>query len=463
MNPFFIKFTNTEPKYKQLSEHIRQLIISGVLSHQYKLPSIRKLAKDLRINSVTVVSAYKNLEKEGFVYSMVGGGTYVIGENIMNDDEFTNSTKHMVIFDFATSSPSPHFFPVNSFKSTINEVLDRDGGFAFNYQETGGYYPLRQSLQQLLLNYKINIHPEYIHITSGGQQGLDMVAKTLLTEGDYVIVEEPCYPGALASFISRGAKVIGVPIRQHGMDLKLLEKKLKESVPKFIYVMPDFQSPTGYQYDLKHRRKILELANKYNTLVVEDDHFSDLNYYMDNIPPLKALDTENRVIYIKSFSKVFMPGLRLALLVAPNFISEPLREAKQFSDVSSSGLLQRAFDLYLRRDLWTSHVKKVKNIYQVRCQTTVRILEKKLPSYVSFTKPNGGLSIWVQLPTGFSAYELANEAKKRGIIIAPGNDFFINKRDNFFRLSFSNLVEKELETGIELLVELIKSYKKEKI
>lgn len=454
-----IEFKHSGSKYKQLTEHIKYLIIKGTLSHHQKLPSIRNLSSYLHVNNVTIVNCYKTLEQEGYAYTIQGSGTFVIADNNLfdiNEEYSDNYTSVNIKYDFASSSPSPYFFPVNTFKGLLNEVLERDGGFAFNYQEAGGYLPLRQSLRELLKGYKINVPHQYVHVISGGQQGLDVISKTLLTEGDYVFTEEPCYPGALATFSSRGAKIIGIPIRKNGIDLQILEDRFKKYRPKFIYVMPDFQSPTGYQYDQIHRRKLLDLAIKYNTFIVEDDHFADLNYSNNNILPLKALDTENIVIYIKSFSKVFMPGLRLALLVAPPMFNAPLKDAKQFSDISTSGFLQRAFDLYLRKDLWSDHVNKVKKIYQLRCQTTVHSLEKKFPSSVSFTKPTGGLSVWVQLPPNLQASEVAKIAEQQGIAILPGDEFFTDKKTNFFRISFTTLVEKDIEKGISALATIIK-------
>jgi DNA-binding transcriptional MocR family regulator len=459
MDEFLIKFSGKKSKYKELQEHIKHLIISGALPHHYKLPSIRKLANKLDVNPVTIVNCYKSLEREGYVYTISGGGTYVIADNNLtnlNEDFIDQSSTHNIKYDLASSSPSPLFFPVKTFKNLLNEVLERDGGFAFNYQESEGYLPLRQSLQSLLTEYKIKVSHHYIHVITGGQQGLDVIAKTLLQEGDYVFTEEPCYPGAIATFSSRGAKVIGIPIREKGIDLVILEKELKKYNPKFIYVMPDFQSPTGYLYDLTHRKKLLELANKYSFTIVEDDHFADLNYSQTKLPPLKALDINDNVIYIKSFSKVFMPGLRLALLVAPPLFNEPLQEAKQFSDISTSGFLQRTFDLYLRKGLWNEHVNKVKLIYQRRCQSMLSALERHFPSCVKFSKPQGGLSIWVQLPEILKAKELQKVALKKGISITIGDDFFIQRKENFFRLSFTNLSEKEIEKPIKELASIIK-------
>lgn len=461
MEQFKIVFTENKSKYKQLQEHIKNLIISGVLPHHFKLPSIRKLAAFLGVNSVTVVNCYKNLEQEGYAYTIQGAGTYVIADNTLDGSKEDISTEDKNInirYDLASASPSPLYFPVAAFKGLLNEVLERDGGFAFNYQESEGYLPLRQSLRELLTAYKINVPHQYIHVISGGQQGLDMISKTLLQEGDFVFTEEPCYPGAKASFSSRGAKIVGVPIRERGIDLIFLENKLKFHRPKFIYVMPDFQSPTGYLYDLNHRRKLLEIAQKYSVPIVEDDHFADLSYLTTKLPSLKALDTRDNVIYIKSFSKVFMPGLRLALLIAPPLFNEPLQEAKQFSDISTSGFLQRAFDLYLRKGMWENHVNKMKLVYQRKNQAMLKALEKNFPTSISFTKPKGGLSIWVQLPPSLDASELKELSLKEGISILEGKDFFLEPKTNYFRLSFTALKENEIEEAILLLSKITKKW-----
>ncbi|WP_350344770.1 PLP-dependent aminotransferase family protein [Proteinivorax tanatarense] len=462
MDKYNLVFNSSSPKYLQLSEHIKGLITSGKLTNHYKLPSIRKLASHLKVSTSTVVQCYNNLEQDGFLYKKTGGGTYVIGDNNITSlkEEFSDiSLENSVPFDLASATPSPVFFPVKTFKELINQVLDRDGGYAFNYQEEGGYLPLRQSLSSMLSNYKIYATSQEISIITGGQQGIDIVATALLEKDDYVIIESPSYPGAVASFNSRGANIIEVPIRKSGIDLIQLEKTLAQYNPKLMYLMPDFQSPTGYRYDLNCRKKVVELANKYNTFIVEDDHFSDLNYTSTPLPPLKSLDNKDKVIFIKSFSKVFMPGLRLALMLPPSSLYRQLNDVKKHTDISTSGLVQRAFDLFLREGLWEEHIKSTKHIYARRFSTALKMLERTLPWEVPFTHPSGGLCIWVTLPQQYDSQTLYFEALKKGVAILPGNRFYLNNNQhNSFRLSFTSVTEQEIEKGTKVLGNTVKQF-----
>ncbi|WP_353892278.1 PLP-dependent aminotransferase family protein [Proteinivorax hydrogeniformans] len=462
MKDFYLSFDESSPKYLQLTKHIKELITSGKLTNHYRLPSIRRLSQHLKVSTSTIVQCYNNLENDGFVYKKVGGGTYVIGDNnksMLKEDFSDISLESKVPYDFASASPSPVFFPVKTFKELLNRVLDRDGGYAFNYQEQGGYLPLRQSLTSMLTNYKIYVTAQEVSIITGGQQGVDIIAKALLEKNDYVVVEKPSYPGAIASFNSRSANIIEVPIRQKGIDLIQLEKVLAQYKPKLMYLMPDFQSPTGYQYDLKSRKKVIELANKYNTYIVEDDHFSDLNYTSNSLPPLKSLDTMDKVIFVKSFSKAFMPGLRLALMIPPSSLHNQLNEVKQHTDISTSGLVQRAFDLFLREGLWDVHIKSTKQIYARRFSTALKMLERTLPWEVPFTHPTGGLCIWVSLPHNYNSQTLYYEALKKGVAILPGHRFYFSQNQhNTFRLSFTSVTEQEIAEGTKLLGDTVKQF-----
>ncbi len=361
------------PLYIQLASNIQVLIEENTLEGD-KLPSIRSMSKTLNVNNVTVVNAYKLLEQEGYVYSVKGSGTYIKRNKYVENLPFLEEGDLELMLsgilpiskdsiNFASISPTADLFPIEEFKQALVEVLDRDKGLAFLYPEITGYRPLKQSISKFLMdNYSTFVSEDQILITSGGQQGLDIIAKTLITPGDCILVENPTYSGAIAVFKSRGAKIIGIPMERDGIDISQLESYIKRYNPKFLYIMTNFQSPTTYSYSKEKKEKLLKLSKDYGFYIIEDDFLTDLFFDKVQVYPLKSMDTMDKVIFIKSFSKIFMPGVRIGFVTLPNNLFKNIIKAKHTTDISSSGFLQRAFDLYLRGGYWKSHIKNTKKV-----------------------------------------------------------------------------------------------------
>lgn len=447
------------PLYIQLYESLKTIIENREFTEE-KLPSIRKMAKSLDVNNVTIISAYNLLEQEGYVYSIKGSGTYI---NISELDDYNNKDIELMTsgilsiakdsLDFASISPTEDFFPVDRFKEAMNEVLDRDRGKAFLYPEIIGYEGLRESISDFILeDYNIHCSKDQILITSGGQQGLDIIAKTLIKPGDSIIVENPTYSGAIAAFKSRGANIIGVPMEEDGINTDLLDDYIKKYRPKFIYIMSNYQSPTTYSYSLDKKLNLLYLAKEYDIHIIEDDFLTDL-YFSNKNMPLKAMDQDDRVIFIKSFSKIFMPGIRMGFITLPDCLFKNIIKSKHSTDVSSSGFLQRSFDLYLRKGYWKSHIDFIRDLYEDKYNTMVNQLELLKPYGLSYTKPDGGLSIWVRLPANLDAYALYEVLREDGLAIVPGKIFFVDDSiySNYIRLSFSTVTKEEIIEGINIL------------
>ena len=303
------------PLYQQLAEGIEGMITDGVLLANSKLPPIRKTAEHFGVNSVTIVNAYKLLEKKQLVYSRVGSGTFVsplpvehIPEPVASRNlrSFESGLSMENAINFTSTSLPNEMFPVDAFKEAFNAVLDREKGGAFRYMDSMGYVPLREQLCRYLMNYGIKTSPENVQIISGAQQGIDIISKAMLRYGDVVFVEKPTFYGAAGAFLSRGGKLMEIPLEEDGMDMVILENFLKLYHPRFIYMMAYYQTPTGISYSMEKKRRLLELAEKYDTYIIEEDDFYDFHYDKEPIVPLKALDYKNRVIYIKSFSKILM-------------------------------------------------------------------------------------------------------------------------------------------------------------
>lgn len=448
-----------EPMYLQLYAGIKDLIENGVLNSNDKLPPIRNISDKYGINNITVVNAYKMLEKNGYVYSKVGSGTYVRGNKANGPIDFDSNEVDTIEqgyikmnkseINFSTSTPNPELFPVKEFKEALNEVLDRDGGSAFGYQESQGFYPLRESIKDYLLENELKVDTRDVHVISGAQQGIDVVSKALISFNDTIIVESPTYTGAIAAFKSRGAKIIEIGMKSDGIDIDELESILKTERPKLIYVMTNFQNPTGISYSYEKKFKLLHLAEKYGFYILEDDYLSELRFYGERSTQIKSIDNNNKVIYLKSFSKIFMPGIRLAFLITPDIISRKILSAKHITDISTAGLMQRALDLYLRNRKWEGHIEMMWDIYKKRYDYLVNLLKNEVP-FIKFSEPNGGLHIWAE--TDLDASMFCNMTKQRGALIAPGSVFYLDGRSsNSFRISFAGVDIDEITKGIEIM------------
>jgi DNA-binding transcriptional MocR family regulator len=467
---------STEHLYSQLYNSIKDLIVDKKIKAHEKLPPIRKLADLLGVNNITIVKAYNLLENKNYIYKKVGSGTFVspikdenslsrlggLEEDAYDDIRLMDRGQIQVrenMINFASATPTPQLFPVSDFKEVLNEVLDRDKGLAFGYQESKGYFPLREYIVEYLEFYQINTGIENIQIISGAQQGIDIISKALLKHGDTVIVESPTYTGAIATFESRGVKMIQVPITKEGIDLNKLEEYIEKYNPKLIYTMPNFQNPTGYSYSLETKKGLLELASKKGLIIIEDDYLTDLNFYTNDNVTLKSMDKNENVIYIKSFSKMFMPGLRLGLLIVPINLNNEILVAKQASDISTSSLIQRAFDLYLRKGIWKRHITYMKKNYRERFDVMVKSLERYLPEGTTFVRPQGGINFWIGLADGFSANELYSHGISKDVAFIPGGVFYPEEIDsNYLRLSIADVYPDDIEIGIQKLSETIAKY-----
>ncbi len=464
------------PLYQQLAQQIKNLIFESQLKPDEKLPPIRKLAARLGVNNVTVVNAYRQLEQDGLLYSKVGSGTYVKpyppsrganaltvtppfsgleysipGLNIMDQGQLHIPSGS---YNFASAIPTPELFPVADFKQILNEVLDRDGGSAFAYQEGQGYFPLRESLSRYLKDNGIGADESSIQVISGAQQGIDIIAKSLLKPGDFVITENPTYTGAIAAFKSRGARIVPAVLKEDGISIEYLQDVIEKYRPRLMYIIPNFQTPTGICYSEEKKKALLKLCQAYNIIIIEDDSFTDLSYYTQRLP-IKIMAGADKVIFIKSFSKILMPGLRLAFLLAPNNVIPGLLKAKHSSDISTPGLIQRAFDLYLRKGLWEKHLEYMKEKYQQRYHVMLEAMTNYLPPEITYSKSGGGLSFWLKLPAGGSSNHFYTRCLEKKVIISPGSLFSASdERDSeYFRLSFAGLYPDEIVKGIQALSE----------
>lgn len=442
-----------EHLYEQLFNELKESIVSGELSAHSKLPPIRKFAEILKVNKSIVIKAYDLLEGEDLIYKKAGSGTYVnqIDSNIKKENnKYIQYSSHMI--NLASGTPSEELFPVSDFKTSINYVLDRYKGHAFGYGDSKGDLSLRKVIIEKLIPEGLDITAEQLQIVSGAQQGIDIVSKALLKPNDFIMIEMPTYTGALAIFKSRGCQFLGVEIND-GIDFEKFEATVKNYKPKLFFTMPNLQNPTGYTYTLEEKKKLLFLANKYNFFIVEDDYSSELIFStnVDDKKTLMALDKNGKVIYIKSLSKIFLPGLRLGYLIAPEAIEGLITNAKHTTDISTSGLIQKTFEYFVKQGMWSKQNNLIKKIVLEKYNKTNKILKEYLPKDVTYKKPLGGVNFWLQFDETHDISILIDYLEEKGIVVAPGSLFYLNKmKSKYIRISIASIELEDLEENLKL-------------
>lgn len=452
------------PRYIQLKEALAKLIDDGQLKEGERLPTVRQLASQLGVTPLTVAGAYKELAREGYLVARVGSGTFVSRRAPAGEERAGEWGQAQVevgpgTINFMTSVPTPDFFPVEEFKTAVVEVLDRDGAAVFSYDDSRGFQPLREGFAQLMRARGVVCGADDVQVVSGAQQGLDVIAKALLSPGDEVIVESPTYPGALAAFRSRGAVIREWPLTRAGPDLALLKRIIRSGRPKLLYLMPDFQNPTGYCYTTEERRAISRAAGQAGMYILEEDAFSELDYAGRRLLPLAALAGGRRTIYLKSFSKILMPGLRLAFIILPAELQAAVLAAKQASDIASSGLNQRALDVMLRRGWWDRCVDAMVGVYKERYYCMQRCLHEQLPAAVRWYANDGGLYFWLELPPECDSTAVAAELRQADVLVSPGDEFFPRRSGKqYLRLSCAATGCEDIARGCTILGQVLRRW-----
>lgn len=359
------------------------------------------------------------------------------------------------IISFAGGNPSPASFPVDQVRQITDEVLSENGKVLLQYGATEGYAPLRESVCPYLSTLGVTANPEDTLIISGAQQGIDLLCKALVDPGDVVLVERPTYLAVLHILHTYQAKVVAVKTNEDGLDLEDLEVKTKQYHPKFLYLVPTFQNPTGRTLPLEKRRSIAELAARNNLIVVEDDPYRQLRYRGEALPALHSFDQADCIVYLTSFSKVIGPGLRTGVAVAPASLLRAMVLGKQATDVHSVQLGQAIVDEFLRRGWLPAHLEQARDGYRVQMQAMLDGF-RHFPGNVEHTEPDGGLFIWCTLPEGVDAQPLLAQAVERKVAFVPGASFFADGTgQNTFRLNFSYATPEKIEVGMKILGELL--------
>lgn len=363
------------------------------------------------------------------------------------------------VVSLSAGNPDPEAFPVKEIAEISNDILTNRPIDALQYSVTEGYAPLRNALADYMKNkFSIGRDFDNLIVTSGAQQVMDLATKSLCNEGDTVICEAPSFIGSLNSFRAYNARLCGVPLEIDGMNLEALENALKnEKNVRFIYIIPNFQNPSGVTTSLEKRKAIYKLAQKYDVLILEDNPYGELRVSGEDVPAIKSFDEDGRVIYVGSFSKVLSPGMRIGWTVAPRDIASKLIVCKQGSDVHTNIWAQMVAAEFMQKYDFEQHLERLRNIYRKKIRFTTELLDKYLAPKITYNKIDGGLFIWCKLPDSVNMNDFCKKAIERKVCVVPGNAFLTDEKEqsSCFRINFSTPTNEQLEKGIKILGELI--------
>ncbi|MBR5743095.1 MAG: PLP-dependent aminotransferase family protein [Clostridia bacterium] len=379
--------------------------------------------------------------------------------------EILKVTQDPTVISFAAGNPATESFPAAEFSEILTKILAETPGTALQYGISEGYAPLRESLKRRLREkYGVGRDFDDTIIVTGGQQGIEMTAKTLLNDGDTLICEEPSFLGALNAFRSYNAVLKSAPVEKDGIDLDVLESILrKDARVKLVYVIPTFQNPSGRVMSLEKRKGLLALAEKYRFMILEDNPYYDLRYEGESIPTIKSMDDKGYVVYCGSFSKVLAPGIRVGYVTAPDWMIAKLTVAKQLSDVHTNLLMQMAVDRYMKEYGLDRHIEEILKINVRKRDLMLASLEENCRGFMEIERPFGGLFIWATLPEKYDGTRLCRIAGTYKVAAVPGASFCVDDAKPYpaIRLNFSLPTHEQIEKGCALLGKACEAYQKE--
>lgn len=366
------------------------------------------------------------------------------------------------VISFAGGLPNPKAFPIEEIREIINKILTEDGAKALQYGPTSGLMEFRREIAKFVSRFSIKADINNVLATVGSQQALDIVGRLFLDENDVVIVGLPTYLGAINAFVAYGPKLVGVPLDENGINVDLLEGKIKELKSrgekiKIIYTVPTFQNPAGVELSEDRRKRMIEIAEKYDLLVVEDEPYSMLRFEGKMLKPIKHYDKEGRVIYMATFSKILSPGIRLAYVIASEEIARKMIIAKQSMDLCTPTFTQIIAYHYIKNGYIEKHIPKIIEMYRRKRDIMLESMEKYFPEECKWTKPRGGMFLWAELPKKINTKEMFDEAIKEKVAYVHGRAFHVDgSGENTMRLNFTNPADDAIEEGIKRLAEVIK-------
>lgn len=476
----FLERQSRKPIYLQIRDRISRLIKSGALKSGDRLPSIRSLAETLQVNKLTIIEAYSVLEADGIVSARQGSGYFV--NNVSLQSTNLNPTfapaQNVVIpkpgkcsfydtyipmkqaqaqpgmINFGYGAPRP---PKDITAIARRALRQEDADIFCPYDLPQGQLTLCRQIAQMLVHQGLEVFPEDLIITNGSQQGLSLAMNYYVKPGDWVIVESPTYYGIISILESLGARIIGIPMTAEGMNLELLEQYLDSHRPKLIYTITTFHNPTGLTTTQTHRQELLALAEKYECPILEDNAYEGLNF--EPVPaPIKAIDKNNLVTYLGTFSKTLMPGLRVGYMVVPGNHYQAIIEQKLLYDFHTSSISQTIVSEYLASGHYRRHLNRLRTENLQSRNAMLQALERDFPEEAKWTVPTGGLFLWVQLPDDIPMQTIRKEALTQNVYLVCHTVFFPDQQGYpAMRLAFC-LRQDEIEQGIAIVGKLLKKH-----
>ena len=438
-------------KYEMIIEYIEKLVEKRQIKQGERLPSIRDMVNKFKCNKSTVIRAYKELEINHKIYSIPKSGYYLVENKNINNDKVD-------IINFSEVMPEPKLLPYKEFNHCINKAIELNKDNLFTYSKTQGIESLRKVLEKHFSENQIFTSYEKIVITSGAQQAINILSKMPFPNNKKnILVEQPTY-----RLINRLAelnknKLIGIDRDYEGINLKKLEHIFKTDNIKFFYTIPRFHNPLGTHYSEKIKMKIVELADKYDVYIVEDDYLADIDNNKKFLP-LYYYDTSQKVIYVKSFSKSFMPGIRIGAVVLHDNVKKIFLDYKECFDLNTSVLAQGALEIFINSGMYKNHIKKAKIEYKRKMDIVRDCLDNIDQNEVEYYIPETGFFIWMKLPQCININMLVQRLKSKDVYITPADDFYIRKnpQENSFRICISKLNKNQIRKGIRILFDEVK-------
>lgn len=476
-----LNFNGKEPVYLQIENYIKNMIRSGMLVSNGKLPSSRELRLSLGISRNCIITAYENLEDEGIIYSIRGKGTFIspglsldMDEWKISWDERTNTygrladeldiVKHEIpwkknLISFKSISPDGELFDMEEFKKAFLSRISLEGHKLLNYGYAKGYKPLMDHLLEYMSTKGIRTDNKDIIITNGFTEGLEMLCAAYTNPGDRIICENPTHNTAIKIMRVHGLNIIGVSMKQDGIDINELENKLKAGGIKFGYLIPSYHNPTGIIMKAEKRYSVYNIFKKYNVPIIEDGFNEELLYNSTHISPIMALDKcGNGVVYIGSFSKILFPGIRVGWILGDRKVIKTLESVKRCKNIHTSFLDQGVLYEYLKSGDFERYIKRTRKFYKEKYESALACIKRYIKPSSIFGE--GGMHIYIEL-NGIDSRELLEKCYKRNVIFTPGDIFTVdNTGKNALRLGLSRVSLEEIEKGIKIIGECLSECKK---
>lgn len=435
-------------KYNDIVKHIEEQIQNNSIKFGQKMPTIRELSEKFQCSKVTAVRAYEELQKNHIVYSVPQSGYYLVEKSMLSKD---NNKK---IFDFSSAAPDESVLPYEEFQHCLNQAINIYKHSLFNYSNPRGLNSLIDVLVKHFKEYQVFCKSENIFITTGSQQAINILSIMPFPNGkSNVLIEQPTYNGAIRLLELNNINTLGVERDFNGMDFNELERKFANGNIKFFYTIPRFHNPLGVSYSNDDKKKILKLAEKYDVYIIEDDYLGDLEIKNNNYP-MYYYDVSDRVIYVKSFSKILLPGLRVGAVVVPTILKNTFMEYKKWSDLGTSILSQGALEIYIKSGMFNAHGEKIRKIYEERMLALKKVAEINNKQNIKWHIPYTGFFACIEFMDKVNLKKAINNLNQKNILIGDINKSYLKsfEKDNLIRISVSKTSKDNMEYGIKTIL-----------